>query len=194
MTLVTPAESPAPDEHNEWRLDTPGSQGWERSPRPDAADKYFMVSTDGHVQEPADLWATRMDKKYEDRLPGIIQDAMQKGLDEENAERAQGDALEVDVDKIGDRPSGEIADENTFVQRAIAATSLTGGTPRLGRGSTDSNIPISQGVPSITIGGGGAGGAAHSLDEYYINRDGPAGIQRALLVLLAQAGLSPVME
>ena len=72
MTLVTPAEIPAPDEHNEWRLDTPGSQGWERSPRPDAADKYFMVSTDGHVQEPADLWATRMDKKYEDRLPGII--------------------------------------------------------------------------------------------------------------------------
>ena len=129
-----------------------------------------------------------------DEIDAIFRDAMQKGLDEENAERARGDALEVDVDKIGERPSGEIADENQFVQRAIAATSLTGGTPRLGRSSTDANVPIAQGIPSITIGGGGAGGAAHSLDEYYINRDGPEGIQRALLILLAQAGLSPVME
>ena len=71
---------------------------------------------------------------------------------------------------------------------------LTGGSPRLGRSSPDSNIPIAQGIPAITIGGGGAGGAAHSLGEYYINHDGPVGIQRALLVLLAQAGLSPVME
>ena len=62
---------PAPDEHNAWRLETPGSEGWQRSPRPDAADKFFMVSTDGHVQEPSDLWATRMDAKYKDRLPGM---------------------------------------------------------------------------------------------------------------------------
>ncbi len=62
---------PAPDEHNAWRLETPGSEGWQRSPRADAADKFFMVSTDGHVQEPSDLWATRMDAKYKDRLPGV---------------------------------------------------------------------------------------------------------------------------
>jgi predicted TIM-barrel fold metal-dependent hydrolase len=62
---------PAPDEHNAWRLETPGSEGWQRSPWPDAADKFFMVSTDGHVQEPSDLWATRMDAKYKDRLPGM---------------------------------------------------------------------------------------------------------------------------
>ena len=62
---------PAPDEHNAWRLETPGSEGWQRSPRPDATDKFFMVSTDGHVQEPSDLWATRMDAKYKDRLPGV---------------------------------------------------------------------------------------------------------------------------
>ena len=72
MALVTPAEIPAPDENNVWRLDTPGSDGWERSPRPDAADKFFMVSTDGHAQEPNDLWATRMDAEYHDRLPGVL--------------------------------------------------------------------------------------------------------------------------
>ncbi len=62
---------PAPDENNVWRLESPGSEGWQRSPHPAAEDKFFMVSTDGHVQEPSDLWATRMDKKYHDRLPGV---------------------------------------------------------------------------------------------------------------------------
>ena len=55
----------------EERLETPGTPDWTRTPRPDAKDKYFMVSTDGHVQEPADLWVTRMDKKYSHRLPGV---------------------------------------------------------------------------------------------------------------------------
>ena len=68
MTTVIPA----PDSNNEWRLSTPGSASWTRSPRPDSANKYFMVSTDGHAQEPKDLWATRMDEEYQDRLPGVI--------------------------------------------------------------------------------------------------------------------------
>ena len=68
MTTVIPA----PDSNNEWRLSSPGSSDWERSPRPDAPNKYLMVSTDGHAQEPKDLWATRMDDKYQDRLPGVI--------------------------------------------------------------------------------------------------------------------------
>jgi predicted TIM-barrel fold metal-dependent hydrolase len=66
---------PAPDEKNAWRLTTPGESGWQRSPRPNHADKFFMVSTDGHVQEPNDLWRVRMDAKYHDRLPGIVLDA-----------------------------------------------------------------------------------------------------------------------
>ncbi len=65
---------PAPDEQNAWRLDTPGSANWIRSARPDSPNKFFMVSTDGHVQEPSDLWATRMDKKYRERLPGVVVD------------------------------------------------------------------------------------------------------------------------
>jgi predicted TIM-barrel fold metal-dependent hydrolase len=69
---------PAPDPSNAWRLDTPGAPGWARSVRPDAANKYFMVSTDGHVQEPSDLWRTRIDARYRDRLPGIVVDATGK--------------------------------------------------------------------------------------------------------------------
>ena len=62
---------PSPDENNAWRTETPGNEDWQRSARPGADNKYFMVSTDGHVQEPADLWMTRMDKKYQDRIPQV---------------------------------------------------------------------------------------------------------------------------
>ena len=75
---------PPPDANNEWRLATPGSDGWGRSPRPDAADKFFMVSADGHVQEPSNLWTERIDPKYHERLPGIV---LVKG---EQAQKTEG--------------------------------------------------------------------------------------------------------
>lgn len=65
-------EIPAPDINNEWRLASPGDHGWTRSARPDAADKYFIVSADGHVQEPNDFLSARVDPKYHDRLPGML--------------------------------------------------------------------------------------------------------------------------
>ncbi|MCB1686776.1 MAG: amidohydrolase family protein, partial [Pseudomonadales bacterium] len=64
-------QNPGADEANRWRLETPGSADWPRSPRPGAPNKYFMVSADGHVQEPSDLWRTRIDVRYRDRLPGV---------------------------------------------------------------------------------------------------------------------------
>ena len=62
------------DNANAWRTETPGCEGWPRTARPGAANKYFMASADGHVQEPSDLWATRMDAAYRERLPGVIMD------------------------------------------------------------------------------------------------------------------------
>jgi predicted TIM-barrel fold metal-dependent hydrolase len=66
------------DANNRWRSETPGHTGWPRTARPDDPNKYFMVSTDGHVQEPSDLWRTRIDAKYRDRLPGVVVDASGK--------------------------------------------------------------------------------------------------------------------
>ena len=55
------------DSANAWRTETPGCEGWRRTARPDSPAKYFMVSADGHVQEPSDLWATRMAAAYRER-------------------------------------------------------------------------------------------------------------------------------
>jgi tripeptide aminopeptidase len=124
-----------------------------------------------------------------DRIDGAFRRAMERAVEEANATRRRGEELTLELDMIGNRPSGEIPESDPFVQRAIAVSRHLDIEPSLGRSSTDSNIPISMGIPAITIGGGGAGGAAHSLDEWFVNQDGPLGIQRAMLILLSQAGI-----
>ncbi|MFV2090180.1 MAG: amidohydrolase family protein [Pseudomonadales bacterium] len=63
------------DDKNRWRLETPGSRDWPRTAKAGDPNKFFVVSADGHVQEPSSLWRERMDKRYQDRLPGVSVDA-----------------------------------------------------------------------------------------------------------------------
>jgi len=134
-----------------------------------------------------------MRSESRERLNGVdslLQRAVRDALREANELRRHGDPLTVDIEMIGDRPSGEIAPSTPLVQRAVAATTFVGAEPQLRIGSTDSNIPISRGVSAITIGGGGEAQGAHSLHEWWMNKDGELGIRRALLILVAEAGLA----
>lgn len=97
--------------------------------------------------------------------------------------------VELELVKIGDRPSGELPDSLPLIQRAIAVSNSLGATTRLTRGSTNSNIPISKGIPAVTIGRGGRGGGAHSLHEWWLNENGADSIKMALLLTLAEAGV-----
>lgn len=124
-----------------------------------------------------------------DRIDAALHQSVRSALDHENSLRREGPPLEVEVDQIGNRPSGEIADDHPLVLRAMAATRVFGAEPSLSRSSTDSNIPISMGIPAVTIGRGGEGDHNHSLNEWWINRDGHLAIQQALLLLVAEAGL-----
>ena len=124
------------------------------------------------------------------RIDAAFQDAMRRALAEENALRRDGPEIELELDQIGDRPSGEIADDHPLVQRASEVVRLFGGEPELARSSTDSNIPIALGIPAVTIGSGGIGGGAHSPGEWWINRDGHLAIQAGLLLLVSEAGLA----
>lgn len=127
------------------------------------------------------------------KVDTILQRAVRKALADQNKLKRHGPDLTVKMEMIGDRPSGEHPQSMAIVQRAIAATQFVGGKPTLRRGSTDSNIPISKGIPAITIGGGGFGRNAHSLDEYFINKEGTKGIKRALLIVLAEVGIDDQM-
>jgi tripeptide aminopeptidase len=131
-----------------------------------------------------------------ERLNGIdalLHAAVERSLTEQNGTRTRGEELTADVDLIGDRPSGTIPRETPLVQRAIAATEYLGSTPRFPTSSTDSNIPISMGIPSITIGRGGKGSGGHALTEFWINDNGAAAIEKALFIMTAEAGLAQII-
>jgi acetylornithine deacetylase/succinyl-diaminopimelate desuccinylase-like protein len=119
---------------------------------------------------------------------------MHEAVAAENArwpEAADRYALAVRIDTIGIRPAGGQPDTARIVrvaQQAGKALALDVSAPNAS--STDSNYPISVGIPAITIDGGGRGRGAHSLDESY--EDGPNGYrgpQWAALIAAMLAGL-----
>ncbi|MEO9806005.1 MAG: M20/M25/M40 family metallo-hydrolase [Reichenbachiella sp.] len=97
--------------------------------------------------------------------------------------------IKLELQKIGDRPSGVQSKDVPLIQRALAATATLGTSPRLTTGSTNANIPIAKGIPAVTIGRGGRSGNAHSLDEWWANIDGASAIKLALLIAVLEAGL-----
>lgn len=131
-----------------------------------------------------------IDPKNLDEIEIIFKESVKKAITAYNASGVRG-RVTYELIKIGDRPSGELPASLPLVQRTMAATKFFGETPRLGRGSTNINIPVAKGIPAVCIGRGGQGGGAHSLHEWYLNdEEGDESIQLALLITLAQAGLS----
>ena len=126
------------------------------------------------------------------RLDAFFRRAMREAVEEENATRRAGDPpLNLKVDLIGERPTGETRADSPLVEVALEATRVVGITPRLDQSSTDSNLPISLGIPAITLGAGGSSGASHSLDEWYDPRERDLGLKRGLLVILGIVGIKP---
>ena len=125
------------------------------------------------------------------RLDSFFRRAVKQAADEENATRRPGDPLlEVKVDLIGERPSGETPADSPLVELALEATRILGVEPRLDQSSTDSNFPISLGIPAITLGAGGTSGSSHTLAEWFDPTDRDLGLKRALLVVLGVVGLA----
>lgn len=123
------------------------------------------------------------------KIDSIFQSAMKRGVDDYNAGVKKGPALTVSLSRIGYRPSGTTSEKEPLVQRAWAASKQFITNPQLEIVSTNANIPISHGIPAITIGGGGKSNHEHSLDEWWLNEKGSDGIKYVLLTLLMEAGL-----
>jgi len=123
------------------------------------------------------------------RLDAFFRRAVRDAVDEENGKRRAGEALlKLKLDLMGERPTGETPVDSPLVEIAVEATKLLGFEPRLDQSSTDSNLPISLGIPAITLGGGGTSGASHTLDEWYDPRNRDLGLKRGLLVALGVVG------
>lgn len=139
------------------------------------------VELDLRSESPGVLASTESDVRR------IVQGAVSAA----NAGRSRGTGpVESAVEVIGDRPAGGTDADDPLVTAAAAATRAVGEEPDLVSSSTDANVPMSLGIPAITLGAGGEAGQAHTLQEWYRNVRGPEGIFRALLTVLAVAGVA----
>jgi acetylornithine deacetylase/succinyl-diaminopimelate desuccinylase-like protein len=131
------------------------------------------------------------DKAALDSLDAQFRRVLQRALEAENERWPRSRArLTVQIDTIGIRPVGAQPDSAYIVRTAVAAGRALGLDPDTGASSTDSNLPISLGIPAITIDGGGRGGGAHALQEWY--EDGATGYQGpqwAAIITAMLAGL-----
>lgn len=101
------------------------------------------------------------------KLDAQFKQLVQEAVEAENAARSTAPGkITADLKLIGDRPTGSTREDAEIVQLTAAAVRAAGYQPVLGASSTDSNMPISLGIPAVTIGSGGKGGRAHAPDEW----------------------------
>ncbi|HKZ76919.1 MAG TPA: M20/M25/M40 family metallo-hydrolase [Pyrinomonadaceae bacterium] len=124
------------------------------------------------------------------RLDAFFRRAMHEAIEEHNAARLKGTRpLELSIELIGERPNGETPADSPIVEIACEATRAFGILPRLDQSSTDSNLPISIGLPAVTLGAGGTSGNSHTLEEWYEPTGRELGLKRGLLVILGLVGI-----
>ena len=95
--------------------------------------------------------------------------------------------LSYSIQKIGDRPAAVLPDDSPILSTLRAVDRHLALATGVRLGSTDGNIPLSLGVPAISLGAGGEGGGAHTLREWYSPKDREVGLRRVLLLTLAIA-------
>jgi len=130
-----------------------------------------------------------------ERLEQALRLALNRAIEDEtmaaemrsSAQKRPGVSCEVVV--IGSRPAGELQAGARILQVVRAVDAQLSNAAQVQRASTDANIPLSLGKEAIAIGGGGSGGGAHTLQEWFDSNGRELGLKRILLTLLALAGV-----
>jgi tripeptide aminopeptidase len=143
------------------------------------------MEVDMRSEAPAEL------KKIEDKILAAVNEAVKA---ENGRHSTKEGAITLDAKLIGDRPAGETNAKHELVQMATAAIAAGGYKTEYSAGSTDSNLPMSLGIPAITIGKNAPdnrGGRSHSLDEWINVEKGPMvkGMVTSLSIMMAVTGM-----
>ena len=131
-----------------------------------------------------------------ERLEASLRRALEHAVDEESrvseqrtSSQKRSSGLSCEVVPIGNRPAGELEANARILKIIRAVDTHLGNAAQIQRASTDANIPLSMGREAIAIGGGGVGGGAHTLQEWFDCTARDLGLKRILLTLLALAGV-----
>lgn len=134
-----------------------------------------------------DLRSTELEQliRLEVELHRAVEDAV---LAAANGQRPETMGLRWSVEKIGDRPAGKLAADAKLLEQLRAVDRHLGIRTELRVASTDANIPLSMGVPAVSLGAGGTAGGIHTHAEWYDARGRESALKRILLLVLAAAG------
>jgi acetylornithine deacetylase/succinyl-diaminopimelate desuccinylase-like protein len=132
-----------------------------------------------------------------ERLEHILRRALDHAMEQETlamerrtTSQRRPIGLSCEIVVIGNRPAGELDPNARILQVIRAVDAHLGNSAQVQRASTDANIPLSLGREAIAIGGGGLGGGAHTLQEWFDCSGRELGLKRILLSVLALAGVS----
>ncbi len=129
-----------------------------------------------------------------DRLERALRLAVAHGVESENRKTLASPGrvfapLTSELKIIGDRPAGELMLDSALLRVLRSVDAHLGIKAQIQRASTDANIPLSLGIEAVAIGGGGSGGGAHTLQEWFDCTGREVGLRRVLLTVLGMAGL-----
>ncbi len=132
-----------------------------------------------------------------EKLEAALRQSITRAVDEEcqiiekrGSQQKPPYGLSFEVIGIGDRPAGDLNPNARILHVIRAVDTELGNVATVQRASTDANIPLSLGLEAIAIGGGGSGGGAHTLQEWFDCNGREVGLKRIMLALLALAGVS----
>jgi acetylornithine deacetylase/succinyl-diaminopimelate desuccinylase-like protein len=130
------------------------------------------------------------DERRIEALAEALQAAVARSEEIENA-RAVGGRVAAKVREIGRRPAGKLENDAPVLLALRAVDAHLGIRARPDCASTDANIPLSMGIPAVSIGAGGHGGGAHTTAEWYRPTGRDLGLKRALLTAAALLTSTP---
>ena len=122
-----------------------------------------------------------------DEMAALLESAMHRTLEDENA-RASGGRLSARMKEIGSRPGGGLRAGSPILETLLAVDTYLGIRGSLDCASTDANVPLSLGLPAVSIGAGGQGGGAHTAAEWFSAEGRELGLRRILLALCLLLG------
>ncbi|MGA2887312.1 MAG: M20/M25/M40 family metallo-hydrolase [Terracidiphilus sp.] len=140
-----------------------------------------------NVQAAIDFRSTSPEQllRLEVALRRAVEDAVEHANAQVKSPAARGRGLlAFTIEMIGDRPAAQLPAHAPLLQALQAVDRHLGLHTELRLGSTDANLPLSLGVPAMSIGAGGEGGGAHTQAEWYSAKDREAGLRRVLLLAL----------
>ena len=122
-----------------------------------------------------------------DQMAGLLVSTMERAIEVENS-RSAGGRVAGRVKEIGSRPGGGLREGAPILECMRAVDAHLGIRSHLDCSSTDANIPLSLGLPAVSIGAGGQGGGAHTAAEWFQPDGRELGLKRILLALCCLLG------